>query len=260
MAPPLRLGPVLVAAVLALPVAASAQSAATAPATPQAQQQTLRELQRQAARLTAIARLPQADRAQATSLLDRFDALRQRAVSLRIQELRAYVDALKGGTAAATARAEAQQTVSAQRVALAKDEDALRSDAQTFLQKVPQARALLRALVSARGGAGGAAMGACAAPRPGNGQHAARGMGDRALPGRAAPGASGSGRFDGPWSRCFAPGPSLRWGPWSAPWGERMGGGARPGVGAPRPGMPGGQPPSGPQQNGAPPTGGATGM
>ncbi|MEJ2668518.1 MAG: hypothetical protein P8Z81_15715 [Deinococcales bacterium] len=142
----IRLGLVLAAAVLTLPALALAQNtpAPTPPAA--AQQQSLGALERQAARLTLINRLPQADRAEATKLLDRADALRQRARQLRIEELRAYIAALKAGDAPAAARVQAQQKVSDARLTLAKDAATLRTDAQAFLQKVPEARALLRSL------------------------------------------------------------------------------------------------------------------
>lgn len=146
----LRLG-AKVAATTALLVGfalASAQSGATQPTTPPAtsasRAPTMAQLQRQALRLTLIARLPEADRAQATRLLDRADALRQRARALRRKELQDYIDALKAGSAPAVARSEAQQKVASERTALAKEASTLRSEVQSFLKKVPQARALLR--------------------------------------------------------------------------------------------------------------------
>lgn len=204
MPPRTRLSTLLAVAVLALPALASAQNAApSGPTTAQpqtqqqaqqqsqtqqqTQQQTLRRLRQQARRLTLIAQLPQADRAPATELLDRAAALRQRALDLRIREMQAYVAALQAGTAPNAARIQAQQQVSDQRLALANDMDALRSDAQAFLQKVPEARALLRGLPGGPAAASGPAQGR----RPG--------LGSGRWPGDAAP---GTGRMPGatmPW-------------------------------------------------------------
>ncbi len=123
----------------------------TTPNAPSTSSRTLAQLQRQALRLTLIARLPAADRQQAGQLLDRADALRQRARDVRRQELQAYVDALQAGAAPADARTQAQQKVAGERSSLTQDEATLRTDAQTFVQKVPQARAMLRDLSTARG-------------------------------------------------------------------------------------------------------------
>jgi len=137
----------LLAAALLLGGLASAQSTTTPPAAGSATQQAnLQSLERQAARLTLVNSLPAADRAQATQLLDRADALRQRALSLRAAELQAYIAALQAGDAPMTARVQAQQKVADTRLALTKDVATLRSDVQAFVQKVPQARALLREL------------------------------------------------------------------------------------------------------------------
>lgn len=141
---------VLVAAALLVPTLAWAQNG-NAPAAPGTSQPTMQQLRREALRLTLIDRLPTADRQTATKLLDRAESLRKRADALRRQELEAYVTALKAGTAPTAARAEARQKVAAERTALAKDVAALRSDVRSFVQKVPQARALLRAF---RTGAG----------------------------------------------------------------------------------------------------------
>ncbi|HKI56772.1 MAG TPA: hypothetical protein VKB31_06420 [Trueperaceae bacterium] len=185
-----RLGLVVAAALLALPVAA-AQTATTAPTPPGAQRQHLAALQREAARLTLIARLPQADRAEATKLLDRADTLRRRARTLRIDELKAYVAALEAGTAPAAARVEAQQKVSDQRLALARQAATLRGDVQAFVRKVPQARALLRELAAGMGAARGHRFGA----RPGAGNGTGPGAGRIPAPGANGPAAKRPGRF-----------------------------------------------------------------
>ncbi len=191
-----RLGLVLAAAALTLPALALAQNT-PAPAPPTStQQQTLGALERQAARLTLINRLPQADRAEAAKLLDRAGALRQRARQLRIEELRAYIAALKAGDAPAAARVQAQQKVADARLTLAKDAATLRTDAQAFLQKVPEARALLRSLsmrdearrTPGAGPANGAGNGGT--PRPGTrGFRGFNGMGGAAGAGTMRQGA-----------------------------------------------------------------------
>ncbi len=122
----------------------------TTPNAPSTSSRTLAQLEREALRLTLIARLPAADRPQAGQLLDRADALRQRATDMRRQELQAYVDALQAGATPTDARTQAQKKVAGERSSLAQDEATLRTDAQTFVQKVPQARALLRNLSPGR--------------------------------------------------------------------------------------------------------------
>lgn len=237
----IRFAAILLAALLALPAAASAQNAAGAaqatpstPASSPSQQQTLRQLQQQAARLTLIAQLPEADRSQASQLLSRADALRQRSRALRIQELQSYVDALKAGTAPNVARAQAQQQVADQRVTLAKDMASLRSDVQAFLQKVPQARALLRGLAGRAGGGQGAFGGrpGMRNGRPGlNGAPGAAGPGQRGsmMPwwnGQRGPGA---GRWYGPWSgngMGWEPGADMPWSWQQRGWQQRGGPGA----------------------------------
>ncbi len=202
----LRLG-AKVAATTALLVGfalASAQSGATQPATPPAtsanQAPTMAQLERQALRLTLIARLPEADRAQATRLLDRADALRQRARALRRKELQDYIDALKAGSAPAVARSEAQQKVAGERTALVKEASTLRTEVQSFLKKVPQARALLRYLgARERAGTGfGFAPGQRGSygPASPNGRGMGPGQTGRGWmgPGSNAPGWNGSGR------------------------------------------------------------------
>lgn len=124
----------------------------TLPNAASAASRTLAQLQRQALRLTLIARLPAADRQQAGQLLDRADALRQRAGDLRRQELQAYVDALQAGGTPADARALAQHEIAGDRASLTQEEATLRSDAKTFVQKVPQASAVLRHLTAGMGG------------------------------------------------------------------------------------------------------------
>lgn len=182
---------IILAAFLALPAAASAQNpAGSAQAAPSpSQRQTLLQLQQQAARLTLVARLPEADRSQATQLLDRATALRNRGRALRIQELRAYVEALKAGAAPEVARVQAQQHVTDQRMALAKDMAAFRNEAEAFVKKVPQARWLLGSLL------GGQRGHRCGAQGPG----ADRWPGPRSAP--------GMGRGTGPHT-----GPGMDWG------------------------------------------------
>lgn len=272
MASPNRLALVLLAAVLTLPVAAFAQSAANAPAPPRTQQQSLRTLQQQAARLTLLARIPQADRAQATQLLDRWDALRRRARNLRIQQLQAYVDALKAGSDPAAARAQARQKVSDLRQTLVGDLGTFRSDVRAFLQKVPQARGLLRELGAGYGTGPSGRMGNRPAQRGampyGEMPNRARPYGE--MPNRAMPYGNApwrNGRWQGPWRQGWMSPPWERsygrWGmPWdrggAAPWRWQPGGGAPGGNGAPQNSTPqNSTPPGNAPTNGAPSTGGS---
>ncbi len=149
------------AGAVTLPLVASAQSSQTPPATGAAgaAASTLRDLERQALRLTVIAQVPEADRAQATQLLDRADALRQRATELRTQELQSYIDALKAGTAPSDARTQAQQKLASERSQLQGDLTTLRDDVRAFVQKVPEARALERYLGAELRAASGPGMG-----------------------------------------------------------------------------------------------------
>ncbi|MEJ2292168.1 MAG: hypothetical protein P8Y05_10695 [Deinococcales bacterium] len=200
----LRLGArvALTTAVLVGVALASAQGGTTQPATPPAassQTPSMAQLQREALRLTLIAQLPAADRQQATQLLDRADALRQRALDLRRQELQAYIDALKSGSVPSVARAQAQQKVASERTSLAQDEATLRSDAQSFLQKVPQARALMRYLGGGRrtglglGGTQGQRGPAPYGPARPNGRRMGPGSGWTS-PGANTPGMNAPGR------------------------------------------------------------------
>lgn len=149
------------AGAVTLPMVASAQSSQTPPAPGAAgtAASTLRDLERQALRLTVIAQVPEADRAQASQLLDRADALRQRATELRTQELQGYIDALKAGTAPSDARTQVQQKLASERSQLQSDLTTLRDDVQAFVQKVPQARALERYLGAELRASGGPGMG-----------------------------------------------------------------------------------------------------
>jgi len=152
----------LAAALLLLPAAVSAQSSQTPPSTAPANEQlTMRALQREALRLTFIARLPAADQAQASALFDRADTLRTTERSLRQQELQAYVDALKAGTAPTEARTQAEQKVAADRSSLETALTTLRGDVQSLVKEVPQARLMLRLLAPElrRGAAAGPNMG-----------------------------------------------------------------------------------------------------
>jgi len=192
--------------------------------------QTLAQLQRKALRLTLIARLPAADQQQAGQLLDRADALRQRALTLRRQELQAYVAALEGGATPANARTQAQQKVAVERTSLTKAAATLRADVQSFLQRVPQARTLLRSLgagLRERAQALGRGPGRVPGNAPGLGPWSGRGqgMGRGTVQGMRqgmrqgmAPGDNGrADRAGRGWARDGAP-----YGQGDAPWGPAM--------------------------------------
>lgn len=139
---------------LALPTLASAQRAATPPASADAADALA--LRQQARRLTLLNALPADLRDEASTLLDRTEALHTSAASLRTQVLEAYVSALEAGSAPAVARVEAQNATADARLALARQAAALRADVQAFVSSNPEAAPLGRGLaVRLRAGAGG---------------------------------------------------------------------------------------------------------
>jgi len=249
----------VIAAALLIPLGASAQSSQTPPASASGSPGTvaskLRGLEREALRLTLVARLPEADRGDATKLLDRADALRQRTLELRTQELQAYVDALKAGTAPADARSQAQQAVATTRDSLQKDLATFRSDVQAFVQKVPQAAGLMRSLAPEMRAAGSFGLGMSL---PGTGQRFGRGGRLGRGPGFGS--TPGAGRLPGRgqqnWGRGAAP---RGWGRGTPGFGWRQGAGSgsRPwwGPGQTTPSQP--SQPSQPQNSTPPSRGGA---
>jgi len=199
----------------------------TAPNASSTTARTLAQLQREARRLTLIARLPAADRQQAGKLLERADALRLRGSELRRQQLQAYIDALRAGAAPAEARAQAQHKIAAARTSLTQDEAVLRADVQAFLQKAPQARALLRYLDAGRG-MRSQALGRGHTPAPAWGSQPGMDRGTRRPDTRRPdmfPGGNGRGmgwRQTGPgWNREGMPYGQA--GPYGGPWGPGMG-------------------------------------
>lgn len=101
-------------------------------------------LRQQALRLELLNELPEEARADATVLLDRVDELRARAQALQTQALEARVAALEAGEPANVAQLLALQAVLDERIALARESEALRNDVLTLVETYPDATAILR--------------------------------------------------------------------------------------------------------------------
>lgn len=131
-----RLGVMLLVLALAMPALAQDDQAAT--------DQTLSELRAEAMRLTALAAIPEAGRAEAEALLQRLDTLSEATRSLEMARLRAYIAALQAGDTPAVAREVAAAAISDDSVALARDREALRTDVAAFVETYPEAAQVLR--------------------------------------------------------------------------------------------------------------------
>jgi len=137
---------VVLVTALALAVPALAQETA------QSTEATLAELRAEAQRLTALAQVPEAGRAEAEELLARVDALRESSQAQEIARLQAYIAALRSGDSASVAEEVAASAVSADSVELARETEALRGDVKAFLETYPDAAAVFqRALFAGRG-------------------------------------------------------------------------------------------------------------
>jgi len=137
---------VILVAALALTVAALAQ------ATDQTSAATLAELRAEAQRLTALAQVPEAGRAEAEELLTRFDALMESARAQELTRLQAYIAALRNGDSPSVAQEVAASAISAGAVDIARERAALQSDVQAFLETYPEAVGVFRhAALAGRG-------------------------------------------------------------------------------------------------------------
>ncbi|WP_027482110.1 hypothetical protein [Deinococcus pimensis] len=116
------------------------RTAAPAPTAPGV---ATRDLRREARRLELRNQLQPADRAAFDRLLADRDALARDVAALRQRELRAYVDALRGGAAPGDARRAAQTATLQDRAALQQRANAVREEARALARKYPRLAGLL---------------------------------------------------------------------------------------------------------------------
>ncbi|HET8985903.1 MAG TPA: hypothetical protein VFN03_09105 [Trueperaceae bacterium] len=136
---------VVLATALALAVPALAQETESSTA-------TLAELRVEAQRLTALAQVPEAGRAEAEELLARVAALQESGRAQEIARLQAYIAALRSGDSPSVAEEVATSAVSEAAVELARESEALRADVGTFLETYPDAAVVFhRAFFTGRG-------------------------------------------------------------------------------------------------------------
>lgn len=157
---------VMLVAALALTVPALAQEASRTSTA------TLSELRAEAQRLTALAQVPEAGRADAEELLTRVDALLEGTRAQEVARLQAYIAALRSGDSPSVAEEVATSAVSAGAVDLAREQEALQSDVQAFLETYPDAAGVFQR--AALGGLGARGVAVFGAPRWENFRHDGR--------------------------------------------------------------------------------------
>ena len=114
----------------------------------QASTAALAGLRTEAMRLTALAQVPEAGRAEAEDLLGRVEALQEAARSQEVARLQAYIAALRSGDSPSVAEEMAADAVSAGAIDLAREREQLHSDVEAFLEAYPTAAGVLRRAVA----------------------------------------------------------------------------------------------------------------
>lgn len=147
------------------------------------------ELQARAQRLSLLAQLPPEARPEAEELLGRYEDLARAEQELEVARLEALVAALEGGDSPSVAQEVAGSAVAEGRVSVTRQREALQADVEAFVERYPEAAAVLR---SARVRAVGLGQPEVILSGPG-------GVGVRPLSIRVMPGAGGIGApFDWP--------------------------------------------------------------
>lgn len=200
-----KLGALLLALVLAVPVLAQESAEPSTETGAVTTADTLADLRAEAQRLTALAAVPEAGRAEAEALLARIDSLTETARTQEIARLQAYIAALRNGDSPSVAREVAASAVSDGSVELARLREELQADLSAFLETYPDAASVFRrGAVEVRGveAFGGQPAGLSGAPmirarlsqsRPGDGRAGAYhmtlpfGFGAPNLGGQSAP-------------------------------------------------------------------------
>lgn len=133
----------LIVALGALALVAGAMALAQS-TTEASAQGSLAELRQRAQRLTLLAQVPADARASAEALLSRADTLRASAQDLEVERLQAYIAALEAGDSPAVATESAAAQISAKKLELTRQQEALRADVEAFLADHPEAASVLR--------------------------------------------------------------------------------------------------------------------